>query len=166
MLADELVTGMSTTTETIGDTGELGGNWQAGVLGGIVGALVMGALVLAMNPPVLAVAIPSLYGLAPPPNPGLGMVVHVSHGAVLGVVFAGLVGALGIEGTTQRVGLGVAWGVVTWIGLAALLMPLWLSVVGSPASPPFPNFALPSLLWHAVYGAVLGGVYTATADRL
>jgi len=166
MLADELVVGMSTTTETIGDTGKLSGNHRAGVLGGIVGALAMGALVLAMNPPVLAVAIPSLYGLAPPPNPGLGMVVHVSHGAVLGVVFAGVVGTLGIEDTARRVGLGVAWGVVTWIGLAALVMPVWLSVVGSPASPPFPNFAPPSLLWHAVYGAVLGGVYTATADRL
>ena len=162
----KLVTGMSTTTETVGGTGELGGNHRAGVLGGVVGALAMGGLVLAMSPPVLAVAIPSLYGLAPPPNPGLGMVVHVSHGAVLGVVFAGLVGALGIEDTARRVGLGVAWGVVTWIGLAALVMPVWLSVVGSPASPPFPNFAPPSLLWHAVYGAVLGGVYTVTATRV
>jgi len=157
---------MSTTTETVGETGELSGNWQAGVLGGILGALAMGALVLAMNPPVLAVAIPSLYGLAPPPNPGLGMVVHVSHGAVLGVIFAAIAGTLGVERTAQRVGLGVGWGVVTWIGLAALVMPVWLSVVGSPASPPFPNFAPPSLLWHAVYGAVLGGVYAATADRL
>ena len=119
----------------------------------------MGALVLAMNPPTLAVAIPSLYALAPPPNPGLGMVVHVSHGAVLGVVFAGLAGAFDLDSTAELLGLGAAWGVVTWVGLAALLMPVWLSVVGSPASPPFPNFALPSLLWHLVYGVVLGGVY-------
>lgn len=157
---------MSTTTETVGDTGELGGNWQAGVLGGIVGALAMGALVLLMSPPVLAVAIPSLYGLAPPPNPGIGMFVHVSHGAVLGVVFAALVGTLDVDDPARLVGVGVGWGVVTWIGLAALLMPIWLSVVGSPASPPFPNFAPPSLLWHAVYGVVLGIVYTVTADRL
>jgi hypothetical protein len=157
---------MSTTTETVGDTGELSGNWQAGVLGGIVGSLAMGALVLAMNAPTLAVAIPSLYGLAPPPNPGLGMAVHVSHGAVLGVVFAALVGTLDVEDTARRIGLGVAWGVATWVGLAALLMPVWLSAVGSPASPPFPNFAPPSLLWHVVYGGVLGGVYAVTADRL
>lgn len=166
MLVGGLVTGMSTTTETVGSTGELSGNWQAGVLGGIAGALVMGGLVLAMAPPTLAVAIPSLYGLAPPPNPGVGMVVHVSHGAVLGVVFAGIVGAVGVDSVGKRVGLGVAWGVATWVGLAALVMPVWLSVVGSPASPPFPNFAPPSLLWHAVYGVVLGGVYAATADRL
>lgn len=157
---------MSTTTETVGGTGELRGNHRAGVLGGIVGALVMGGLVLVMSPPTLAVAIPSLYGLAPPPNPGLGMVVHVSHGAVLGVIFAAIVGTLNVDDPVRRVGLGVAWGVVTWVGLAALLMPVWLNVVGSPASPPFPNFALPSLLWHVVYGAVLGGVYAATTDRL
>ena len=94
------------------------------------------------------------------------MVVHVSHGAVLGVVFAALAGALDIRSTGKLVGFGVAWGVATWVVLAALLMPLWLSAVGSPASPPFPNFAPPSLLWHVVYGAVLGGVYVATADRL
>jgi hypothetical protein len=157
---------MSTATETVGETGEPSGNWQAGVLGGIAGALVMGALVLAMSPPTLAVAIPSLYGLAPPPSPGLGMVVHVSHGAVLGVIFAAVAGALGREDPASLVGLGIGWGVVTWIALAALLMPVWLSAVGSPASPPFPNFALPSLLWHAVYGAVLGVVYAGTTDRL
>jgi len=157
---------MATANQTTHDTGEPSGNWRAGVVGGVAGALIMGALVLAMNAPTLAVAIPSLYTLAPPPSPGIGMVVHVSHGAVLGVVFAALVGVLDVDGTAQRVGLGVAWGVATWIGLAALLMPLWLSAVGSPASPPFPNFAPPSLLWHVVYGAVLGGVYAATAGRL
>jgi hypothetical protein len=155
---------MATLTDATHDTGEPGGNWRAGVLGGIGGALAMGALVLAMSPPTLAVAIPSLYTLAPPPNPGLGMVVHVSHGAALGVVFAALVGLLDVERPTQLVGLGVAWGVATWVVLAALLMPLWLRAVGSPASPPVPNFAPPSLLWHVVYGAVLGGVYVLTAE--
>jgi len=126
----------------------------------------MGALVVAMNVGTIAVAIPSLYTLAPPANPGLGLFVHVSHGAVLGVVFAGIVGALGLGSARQLVGLGVVWGILTWAVLAALLMPAWLNVVGSPASPPLPNFALPSLLWHAVYGLVLGGVYAGTVDRL
>ena len=155
---------MSTTTETERGMDVSTGSWQAGVLGGIAGALVMGALVVAMNRPTLAVAIPSLYGLAPPPSVGTGMVVHVSHGAVLGVVFAALVGLAGADSTGKRLGLGAAWGVLTWVGLAALLMPVWLSTVGSPASPPFPNFAPPSLLWHLVYGLVLGGVYGAVED--
>jgi hypothetical protein len=157
---------MSTTTETETDTRSdtPPGSWQAGVAGGIVGALAMGVLVFVMNSATLAVAIPSLYGLAPPPNPGVGMIVHVSHGAVLGVVFAGIVGALEVESPGKIVGAGIAWGVVTWIVLAALLMPVWLSAVGSPASPPFPNFAVPSLLWHVVYGLGLGVVYAGTGD--
>jgi hypothetical protein len=152
---------MSTQTAR---TGVQRGNWKAGVGGGIVGGLVMGALIVAMNRATLAVAIPSLYALAPPPSPVSGFVVHVSHGAVLGVAFAGLAGVLGVRSAGKLVGLGIAWGIATWVGLAALLMPVWLSVVGSPASPPFPNFALPSLLWHVVYGVVLGGIYAAVAD--
>jgi hypothetical protein len=142
------------------------GNWEAGVLGGITGAAAMGILVLVMNSPTLAVAIPSLYGLAPPPSPGAGLVVHRGHGAVLGVVFATGMAVLGTPSVRTVVAAGLGWGVVTWGGLAAVVMPVWLSVVGSPASPPFPNFAPPSLLWHAVYGVVLGGVYAVTRTRV
>ena len=156
---------MSTTTENARPTGIAGGSWEAGVVGGIVGAAVMGALILLMNEAVIAVAIPSLYALAPPQNPAAGLFVHVSHGAVLGVVFAGIAGAVGADSTGELLGLGALWGVVTWVVLAALVMPMWLGAVGSPASPPLPNFAPPSLLWHVVYGVVLGGVYAGLADR-
>jgi hypothetical protein len=40
-------------------------------------------------------------------------------------------------------------------------MPVWLGTVGFPAAPPLPNFAVPSLLWHLVYGVALGLVYPA-----
>lgn len=156
----------TTTAETTEQANSPPGNWRAGTLAGIVGALVMGALVVAMNRPTIAVAIPSLYSLAPPPTPAAGIAVHISHGAVLGVVFAAIVGVADLDSPREIVGAGVAWGVVTWVGLAALLMPVWLSAVGSPANPPFPNFASPSLLWHVVYGAVLGGVYVAGRDAI
>jgi hypothetical protein len=157
---------MSTTTETTQTYDVSTGNWKAGVLGGIAGSAVMGALILAMNTATLAVAIPSLYGLAPPPSPAAGLVVHLSHGAVMGVLFAGLASLLHTDSAGKLLGLGVGWGVVTWAVFAALVMPLWLGAVGSPASPPFPNFAPPSLLWHVVYGGVLGGIYAVTADRI
>jgi len=139
-------------------------NVVKGGLAGIAGALVMGALMIVMNEAVIAVAIPSLYTLAPPPSVPLGMAVHVFHGAMLGLAFAVIVGMLGMDSNGQVVGLGIAWGVLTWVGLAALLMPVWLGAVGSPASPPFPNFAMPSLLWHGVYGLVLGVGYAVAAD--
>ena len=149
---------MATEASTRTDTGLALPDWQAGVVGGIAGAAVMAVLVSIMNAAVLAGAIPALYGL----SGGIaGWVVHLSHGAVLGVVFAALVerGYPGEHAAGTVAGLGLLWGVVTWIGLAALVMPLWLSAVGFPMAPPVPNFAPPSLLWHAVYGGVLGVAY-------
>ena len=135
-------------------------------MGGIVGAAVMGALMLAMadSGGPLAVAIPSLYGLAPPASVGAGLFVHISHGAMLGVAFAAIAGAAGVDSTGKLVGAGVGWGVVTWAVLAAVVMPVWLGAVGSPANPSLPNFAPPSLLWHVVYGFVLGGVYAGVEN--
>jgi len=157
---------MSTATEASDaeTTAELGGDWKAGVAGGILGAAAMGAFVLVMNAATLTVAIPSLYGLAPPASAAAGLFVHLSHGAVLGVVFAAIVGAVGLESPRETVAAGAVWGVVTWAVLAGLVMPVWLSAIGSPAQPPFPNFAPPSLLWHLVFGVVLGAVYVALED--
>jgi uncharacterized membrane protein YdcZ (DUF606 family) len=59
------------------------------------------------------------------------------------------------------VGAGLVWGVVAWVVGAALVMPVWLSAVGFPTAPPTPNFAIPSLAWHLVYGGVLGVGYAA-----
>jgi hypothetical protein len=141
-------------------------NWQAGVLGGIAGAFVMGALMIVMNEPVLGVAIPSLYTLAPPANTGVGMAIHVSYGAVLGVIFVALLRAFELHSPGTVVGSGILWGAIIWVGFAGVVMPVWLSVVGSPASPPVPNLQAPSLLWHLVYGAVLGIVAPVAARRV
>ena len=142
----------STATETGVDLND----WQAGVAGGLAGSAVMGILISVMNPAVLEAAMPALYGLS---GGVAGWVVHLSHGAILGVAFAALVTLLGDRGTGVTVGLGIGWGVLAWIGLAALVMPVWLSAVGFPMAPPVPNVAIPSLLWHAVYGGVLGVAY-------
>lgn len=156
---------MSSETGTAIGVEDVSFDATAGVVAGIVGGVAMGVLMVVMSADVLAVAIPSLYTLAPPPNLQLGFLVHLLHGAVLGLAFAGVVSALSLESSGKVAAAGLGWGVVTWLVLAALLMPLWLGAVGSPASPPFPNFAVPSLLWHAVYGVVLGGVFVVVHDR-
>jgi hypothetical protein len=150
---------MATHASTATESDVYLADWQAGVVGGIAGATVMAVLISVMNAAVLEGAIPGLYGLF---GGIAGWAVHLSHGAVLGVVFAAIVES-GVVGRSvgRVVGLGLLWGVVTWVGLAALVMPLWLSAVGFPMAPPFPNFAVPSLLWHAVYGGVLGVAYAA-----
>ena len=161
-MASETTTDATATTRRTETTGD----WRAGVLAGLAGSLVMGVLITLMNPAVIAGAMAGLYGLAPPPNGVVGWVAHMSHGAVFGVVFAALVGVLGYDDSVGRsAGLGVAYGVVVWVVAAALVMPLWLQAVGFPNAPPFPNFAIPSLLWHVVYGVVLGGTYAALRNR-
>ncbi len=156
---------MSSETATANRTATEQGAWKGGVAAGIAGAAVMGVLISIMARPVLAVAIPALYGLAPPPNGIAGWVVHISHGAVLGVAFAGLAGAAGVGSSVGKsAAAGAAYGVVVWVLLAALLMPVWLGAVGFANGPPFPNFAIPSLLWHVVYGVVLGAVFPAVRD--
>ena len=155
-----------TRTATASGTATLRGNWTAGVVGGIAGGVVFGAMLSMMMTDVIEVAIPSMYGLAPPPNGLAGWVVHVSHAAVLGVVFAAIVGVVGLERASagKQVAAGLGYGVLVWVVLAALVMPVWLSAVGSPASPPLPNFDPQSLVGHAAYGVVLGAVYYALED--
>lgn len=151
---------MSVETDTPTETGIELGDWQAGVVGGILGAAAMAIAISAMNPGTLTNAIPGLYGL----SGGIaGWVVHLSHGAVLGVLYAALVefDALGVDSMGKYLGAGIVWGVVTWAVLAAIIMPIWLGAVGFPNAPPLPNFAVPSLVWHLIYGVVLGIVYPA-----
>jgi hypothetical protein len=152
---------MSTETATAVDTGIELGDWQAGVVGGILGAAVMAIAVSAMNPPTLMGGIPGLYTL----SGGIaGWVVHLSHGAILGVVYAAIVEAdvVSVDSVGKYLGAGIVWGIITWGLLAAIVMPIWLSAVGFPQAPPLPNFAVPSLIWHLVYGIVLGIVYPLT----
>jgi hypothetical protein len=136
-------------------------NWRAGVVSGLVGGVVFGALMSATSPAVVEVAIPSLYGLAPPANGALGWVVHMSHAAVLGVAYAALVATADIPAGawTRHASLGVAYGVVLWAVLAVFVMPVWLDAVGSPANPPLPNVDWTSLAGHLAYGVVLAVVY-------
>lgn len=141
------------SVEQSSELGTGAGTWRGGAVAGALAGIAMGALFSVAAPGVLEVAIPSMYGL----SGGLaGWVVHVSHAAVLGVAFVALAAAIGIEGRTRLTGAGAAYGVVLWIALAALVMPVWLAAVGSPATPPLPNLDAISLVAHVVYGVVLG----------
>ena len=156
---------MATDTETgtTTPTRRVAGNVQAGIAGGLLGAGAFGVVLTFLAPDVIYLAIPSLYALAPPPSGALGWIIHLIHGAVLGAVFAVLVGYIELENVTaQRQALaGVVYGVVVWLLLAGLVMPVWLGVVGSPADPPLPNLDTTSLTGHLIYGVVLGVAYYA-----
>ncbi|WP_129114145.1 histidine kinase [Halegenticoccus tardaugens] len=135
-------------------------SWQGGVVAGLAGGLVMGALFAIFAPPLLTDAIPALYGL----SGGLaGWTIHMANSAILGVVFAAIARALPkySDTTMKSTGLGAVYGAVLWIALAAVVMPIWLAAVDFPAVPPLPNVDLMGLVFHVAYGLVLGATYPA-----
>lgn len=139
----------------------------AGALAGVVGSAVMGVLMFAQMPGVIEMAIPAMYGVAGPAVP-VGFAVHLVHGAVFGVVFAGVLSTTSAgEWATSRLGalgLGVAYGALVWIIAAVVVMPIWLSAVGFPAAPPLPNISVPSLVGHVAFGAALGLAYPSLSE--
>jgi len=140
----------------------LPGNWKAGLAGGVVGSAVFAALLFAVDPAVLSTVVPVMYGLGPS-TVAAGTAIHVAHGGVLGVGFAAIVGVADRNGALpgQQVGLGLAYGLLLWAVLAAVVMPVWLSAVGFEAAPAVPNVDRASLVGHAAYGAFLGAAYHA-----
>lgn len=153
-MASETTTAVETSNERVA--------WRGGALAGLVAGIVMGAMLTMQMGPVIEVAIPSMYGLS---GLAAGWAVHLFHSVVLGIVFAGVGSALSSADSVGRsAALGLGYGVVLWVGLAALTMPVWLGAVGSPANPPLPNFNPQSLVGHVVYGLVLGLVFPYLQD--
>lgn len=153
-MSSETTTAVGTRTEHL--------SWKGGALAGLLGGVVMGAMLTMQMGPVIEVAIPSMYGLE---GLAAGWVVHLFHSVVLGVVFAAVVGATEYGDSVGRsAALGLAYGAVLWVVLAAIVMPIWLGVVGSPANPPLPNFNPQSLVGHLAYGLVLGVAFPYLRD--
>ncbi|UWG48926.1 putative membrane protein [Halanaeroarchaeum sp. HSR-CO] len=141
--------------------------WVTGGVSGLFGGVAMGVLLQMMMTPVITTAIPAMYG-----TNGLvaGWIIHLFNSVVFGLAFAGAVVYLpGLSDYADRVttstGLGVAYGVLLWIGAAAIVMPIWLGAVGFPNAPPLPNFNPMSLVGHVVFGAILGALFPALGNR-
>ncbi|WP_331235359.1 histidine kinase [Natronorarus salvus] len=152
---------MSTTTrtesETTTDSTPTLPAWQAGGAGGLAGALAFGTMMAMMTPAMLSEMIPAMYGL----EGGLvGWIVHMSHGAAIGVAFAALASAGPLREYTATTGgaavAGLVYGIAVWALLAVIVMPIWL---GMPEM--VPNLDVGSLVGHSLYGVLLGIVYGA-----
>ena len=141
--------------------------WTAGALGGIVGSVLFGLMMMyVMPPPLLEVVIPAMYGVEGPAL-ATGWLLHLFHGLVLGLAYVALVQVGPMKETARSmggaIGLAVAYGIVTTAVLAVVVMPLWLSAVGFPNAPPFPNVAIPgtivSTIGHIVYAIPVAVLY-------
>lgn len=143
-----------------------GGDWWAGLVGGLVGALSFAGLLVVVSPTTVTEEVPALV-LVPGPNLLVGVAIHLAVGALLGVVYALLVGLAGLrrESAQQQVATGLIFGLATWAVLTAGVAPYWLAAVGYLEAPDIPRIAVESLVGHAVYGAMLGSVHYALEER-
>ncbi|WP_226022222.1 histidine kinase [Halomicrobium salinisoli] len=140
-------------------------HWLRGAVAGAVAAAVMAAAIGLGDLSVLRDAIAGLYLQAG--NLVAGVLVHVLHGALFGVVFAVVLS----DPTLSRVSnslaktvvAGVVYGLVLAVVGAGVVMPMWLDAVGNEAGLSIPNLSVPLLLWHLVFGVVLGAAYAGLA---
>lgn len=133
---------------------------KGGAVAGLVATVAMGMVIGVTELETLRVAIAGLYGQSG--SLAAGWVAHLVHGAFFGIVFATVLADPSLYRVSDRVpkavGAGVVYGLVLAVVGAGVVMPMWLRAVGV-AYPPVPNVTGPSLVWHLVYGVVLGGVF-------
>ena len=107
------------------------------------------------------------YGTA---DPLVGWLTHEFHSVVFGFVFVGLLslvpdphrGRLGVA-----VGVGLAWSVVLWLFAAGVVAPVWLRLLGIPASVPnlTGNLFAAHLAWGGSLGVLVSGGLARVAGR-
>lgn len=126
-----------------------------GVVAGLVGGLVFGALMAAMDMLGMVAMLVNSESVA------VGWVVHLAISAAFGAGFAVLFGAL-----ADRLGpallLGVGYGIFWWVLGALVLMPARLGMDLFS----FGATAWQSLIGHLMYGVVLGAVYALVVRRI
>lgn len=135
--------------------------WRGGAVAGFVATLAMGLAITVMDLQTLRLAIAGLYGQSG--SVLTGWVAHLVHGSLFGVIFAAVLADPGLYRLSEWVWKSVVAGVVFALVLAVVgagfVMPVWLAAVGFPSPPPIPNVTVPLLVWHGIYGVVLGAVF-------
>jgi two-component system OmpR family sensor kinase len=129
-----------------------------------VGAALSAGLAMAAAMAVVGddlLAIGALYGIE---TPAVTLVTHEFHSVVFGLTYAGVLAVLSTPRRwTGRLAVGLVFGLSLWLFAAGLVMPLWLGLVGVPAS--VPNLTLSSLAGHITWAVTVSLGYHA-GDRL
>ena len=152
-------------------------NWLlGGALGGIVGAILFGGVLWAVDPTIVTESIPQVYGLDG--GDVVGWVFHLAHGLVLGTVFGFIITRDVVLGTitadvetpvldamgpsARIVFAGLVYGLAVWVLLPGVLLSILVSVGG--VTDPFPIASVYNLLGHMLYGMLLGALVSVFVD--
>ncbi len=133
---------------------------QLGLLGGIVGAAVMGALAYMMpvNGEPFFVAAAMLMGIGAMATVA-GWMLHLITGLVVGALFGvatAKITRFHLSGVPKSIGLGIGAGILVWV---VLFLPMMMALMASMIpSGQMPLMIAGSFAAHLVYGLVLGGL--------
>ncbi len=117
----------------------------------VIAGVVYGAVVETMGSSVSVIGV--FYGID---NALVGWITHEFHSIVFGFVFAGLL-SVAPAWYRDRLGgtllVGAGWSIALWFGAAGVISPIWLRLLGIPATIPSLSFML--LLSHLAWGLSL-----------
>lgn len=120
----------------------------AGLIGGIAGGLVFGALMAMMG------MLPMIASLVGSTSPIIGFLIHIIMSIGIGLGLTVLFGNLLLTSYPRGVVVGMAYGAIWWVLGPLVVMPM---MFGMPLLT-IDTTALLSLMGHVIYGAILGVV--------
>ena len=125
-----------------------------GIVGGLVGGVVFGMMMAFMG------TLPMIGKMVGVPHAAAGFLVHLAISAGIGGSFGVLLGPL-VKGKVSGLIAGVAYGSAWWVLGPLTLMPLFMGMgLGVNWNLAAAGHMLPSLMGHAIFGLVLGLVYS------
>lgn len=142
----------------------------AGIVGGLVAGVVFGIMMQMMTAPTPdggQMPMINMVGMiVGSPTAGVGWLYHLFNSAVIGAIFAWVLGQR-LYNYAAGLGWGAAYGIVWWVLGGLILMPVLL---GMPAFAPLmmPEMrmvAMGSFVGHLIYGLILGMTYVAMTRR-
>jgi len=122
----------------------------------IVAGVAYGAVSTLLGGSVAGIGV--FYGTA---DPLVGWITHEFHSVVFGLVYVGLLSVAPPQfgtGTRRYFAVGVGWSVVLWAGAAGVVAPIWLQLIGIPAT--VPTLSADLLASHLAWGLTLATTTT------
>lgn len=132
---------------------------RGGIIGGLAGGVVFGMMMAMMG------VLPMIGKMVGRPSAAAGFAVHMMISVGIGASFAALFGRVA---TKARSGIlsGMSYGGAWWVLGPLVLMPGMMGMgFGANLNLTAAQAALPSLMGHLMYGAILGLVHARLARR-
>mgnify|MGYP005861573707 CR=1 FL=1 len=139
-------------------------NLTAGILAGLIATAVLSVLMMlkgmmGMMPDLNVIAmIAGMMGV----GAMVGWVVHFVIGAVYGAIFAQV---LDTPETGTAALRGIALGVIAWLVMMIVIMPMTGNGLFGMAMPSGMMIPVATLVLHIIFGAVLGLSYVAVRNK-